>query len=183
MPDHFSAKAIGDYLAKFDEALKGQKLDGFRAFFCDSYEVDEGTAGEANFTPQFFDEFQRWRGYDLRLHLPALFSKEPSEERSRLLCDYRETISDLLLDNFAKVWRVGGGAEEDGAVSGAWVAGERAGFVCGRGYSGDGRIWKNARRNGELKEQVAMMYASSARTWRGSGWLRRKRARGWTIIF
>src|SRR5262249_7284495 len=54
-PDHFSAQAIDDYLAKFDEALKGQSLEGLRAMFCDSYEVDEGTAGEANFTPQLFD--------------------------------------------------------------------------------------------------------------------------------
>ena len=28
--------------------------------------------GESNWTPAFFEEFQKYRGYDLRQHLPAL---------------------------------------------------------------------------------------------------------------
>ena len=104
VPDHFSAQAMRDYFARFDEALNGRDLSGFRAFFNDSYEVDDGTRGEANFTPKFFEEFQRRRGYDLREHLPALFATRPSDENSRVLCDYRETISDLLLDCFTGEW-------------------------------------------------------------------------------
>ena len=163
-PDHFSAQAIDDYLAKFDEALKGKSLDGLRALFCDSYEVDEGTAGEANFTPQFFDEFQHRRGYDLRLHLPTLFSNEQSDEKRRLLCDYRETISDLLLDNFVEEWRDwAAGHGKMVRVSGARVAGERARFVCGGAEIPETEGYGKPRNaDDELKQQVAMMYASSA---------------------
>jgi len=163
VPDHFSAGAIGHYLAKFDEALKGQKLDGFRVFFCDSYEVDEGTPGEANFTPQFFDEFQHRRGYDLRLHLPALLGGEASDENTRLLCDYRETISDLLLDNFASVWR--NWAEGWGKII-RYQAHGSPGNVLDLYAAADipetEGYGKPRSADSELKEQVAMMYASSA---------------------
>ena len=76
VPDHLSAEAIWHYLAKFDQALAGKNLDGFRSYFSDSYEVDNGTSGEANFTPKFFDEFQKRRGYDLRPLLPVLLEKK-----------------------------------------------------------------------------------------------------------
>jgi hypothetical protein len=101
--DHFSKPALGHYLARFDEAFKGQDLSGIRAYFNDSYEVDDAR-GQSNFTPLFFDEFIKRRGYDLRNHLPALFGDDNKENNSRILCDYRETISDLLLDDFTKPW-------------------------------------------------------------------------------
>lgn len=98
--DHFSAGALARYLAEFDRAFAGRDTAGLRAFFNDSYEVDDGQ-GEADFTPDFFAEFERRRGYDLRTELPALF--DPAE--SRVLADYRETISDLLLERFTVPWR------------------------------------------------------------------------------
>lgn len=101
--DHFSAKAIKDYLAHFDENAKGIDLTGLRAFFNDSYEVDDAR-GESDWTPLFFQEFKKRRGYDLRDYLPALFGNDSEEMNSRVLCDYRETISDLLLDGFTKNW-------------------------------------------------------------------------------
>jgi len=52
-----------------------------------------------------FEEFKSRRGYDLRLELPALFGKDEDEKNRRVLCDYRETISELLLDNFTKPWK------------------------------------------------------------------------------
>ncbi|GAC1593029.1 MAG: hypothetical protein NVS3B25_14360 [Hymenobacter sp.] len=51
-----------------------------------------------------FTEFQRRRGYDLRQHLPALFNKAGEDENQRVLTDYRETISELLLENYTKTW-------------------------------------------------------------------------------
>lgn len=106
VPDHLSSEAIGHYLAKFDQAFAGKNLDGFRSYFDDSYEVDNGTPGtEANFTPQFFDEFQKRRGYDLRPLLPVLLEKKSSDQYARILCDYRETVSDLLLEGFTKTWQ------------------------------------------------------------------------------
>ena len=102
--DHFSKKALETYLDKFNASFKGHPIQSLRAFFNDSYEVDDAR-GEANFTTNLFDEFKIRKGYDLRHFLPALFSSDPTEETSRLLCDYREVISDLLLEEFTMPWR------------------------------------------------------------------------------
>ena len=101
--DHFSAKAIDNYLNHFTSSLKGYDLSGLRAYFNDSYEVDDAR-GEANFTPLMFDEFQKRRGYDLREYLPALLGQDTEEYNQRVLCDYRETVSDLILENYTKRW-------------------------------------------------------------------------------
>jgi hypothetical protein len=101
--DHFSEDAIKTYLNHFSEAFKGREVSGIRAFFNDSYEVDDAR-GQSDFTPHFFDEFKKRRGYDLREHLPQLFAKTYTEDDLRVLCDYRETISDLMLYNFTLPW-------------------------------------------------------------------------------
>ncbi len=102
--DHFSEKAVKDYLGYFDKNAKNVQLKGIRAFFNDSYEVDD-SEGEADWTPLFFEEFKKYRGYDLKRYLPALFGKDSEEMNDRVLCDYRETISDLLLNKFTEVWK------------------------------------------------------------------------------
>ncbi len=101
--DHFSTKAIDNYLEHFTESFKNHDISGLRAYFNDSYEVDDAH-GEADFTPLMFDEFQKRRGYDLRNYLPALIGEDSDENNSRVLCDYRETISDLILENYTKRW-------------------------------------------------------------------------------
>ncbi|MBN2610682.1 MAG: glycoside hydrolase family 2 protein [Bacteroidales bacterium] len=102
--DHFSETALDHYLKKFDEAFKGRDITPFRAFFNDSYEVDDAS-GEADWTPGFLNEFSKRRGYDLLHHLPALFSEEKTDEKHvRVLCDYRQTISELLLEKFTTRW-------------------------------------------------------------------------------
>jgi hypothetical protein len=101
--DHFSTDAIRKYLLPFDRAFAGRNIGGLRAFFNDSYEVDDA-AGEADWTPRFFDEFAKRRGYDLRRHLPELLSSDAGDASARVLADYRETISDLLLETFTTEW-------------------------------------------------------------------------------
>lgn len=101
--DHFSKSAVQDYLKYFDQAFKGRSILSPRAFFNDSYEVDDA-AGQADWTPEFFNEFQKRRGYDLQRHLPELFGKATDDKVSRVRADYRETVSDLLLDNFTIIW-------------------------------------------------------------------------------
>ncbi|MGI4967943.1 MAG: glycosyl hydrolase, partial [Janthinobacterium lividum] len=101
--DHLSKIATTHYLQRFDQAFKGRDVKGIRAFFNDSYEVDDAQ-GEANWTPLMFSEFQKRRGYDLRQHLPALFAKASADENARVLTDYRETISELLLENYTEAW-------------------------------------------------------------------------------
>ncbi|MFK7832561.1 MAG: glycosyl hydrolase, partial [Winogradskyella sp.] len=65
----------------------------------DSYEVYQ-----TDFTPDFFEAFKTLRGYDLKPHLPKVLSEEETEENFRVKSDYRETLSDLLLNDFDKPW-------------------------------------------------------------------------------
>jgi len=102
--DHFSKKALNSYLQKFDNAFEGRDIESLRAFFNDSYEVDDAY-GQSDWTPDVFSEFKTRRGYDLRNHLPELFAKDSTEENIRLLCDYRQTISELLLEEFTVPWK------------------------------------------------------------------------------
>ncbi|MBB4080984.1 hypothetical protein GGR28_003625 [Lewinella aquimaris] len=101
--DHFSAEAIDHYLQRFDEAFAGHDVSGIRAFFNDSYEVDDAR-GQANWTPAFLQHFEQQRGYDLRHHLPALFGEAEEAENTRVLSDFRETFSELILETFTKKW-------------------------------------------------------------------------------
>ncbi|MBN1926352.1 MAG: hypothetical protein JW798_11005 [Prolixibacteraceae bacterium] len=95
--DHFSKEAFDDYALAF-ESLK--PFEGkLRSMFNDSYEVYG-----ADFTPGFLQEFNQRRGYDLTEHIPLLESASIDENYLRLLCDYRQTISDILLENFASEW-------------------------------------------------------------------------------
>ncbi|HEX7316372.1 MAG TPA: glycosyl hydrolase [Pyrinomonadaceae bacterium] len=102
--DHFSAEALGNYLNKFDQAFAGRNVRGLRAFFNDSYEVDDAD-GQSDWTPKFFEEFRARRGYDLKQQLPALLGEGDEETRARVVHDFRETVSDLLLDRFTAPWR------------------------------------------------------------------------------
>lgn len=102
--DHFNATALKHYLNRFDSAFKGKDISGIRSFFNDSYEVDDAR-GQSNWTPDFLNEFKLRRGYDLKEYLPQLFGRDSSEMGRRLIADYRQTISDLLLDNFTKPWQ------------------------------------------------------------------------------
>ena len=101
--DHFSDNAIDNYLGHFTSSFNGHDISGLRAYFNDSYEVDDAR-GEANFTPLLFDEFKKRRGYDLREYLPALIGQDSDEYNRRVLCDYRETISDLILEKYTQRW-------------------------------------------------------------------------------
>jgi len=101
--DHFSDLALKNYLSKFDKAFAGKNISGLRSFFNDSYEVDDAR-GQSNWTPNLFEEFKKRRGYDLKNELPALFATDNSDRHTRVLYDYRETISDLLLAKFTQPW-------------------------------------------------------------------------------
>lgn len=112
--DHFSEEALLHYLSKFDEAFEGKDISSLRGFFNDSYEVDDAL-GEADFTPELFNEFEQRRGYDLREHLPALFGQDTLDKKHiRVLTDYRVTISEMLRENFTIPWN--NWADEKGAL-------------------------------------------------------------------
>lgn len=94
--DHFSPAATKDYLKTFDKAF-GNSNYGIRSFFNDSYEVYN-----ADWTPDFLNEFKKRRGYNLSPYIKYLVSNEENEIAGRVKSDYRETLSELILNNFTK---------------------------------------------------------------------------------
>ena len=102
--DHFNKSALDHYLEKFNDAFMNIDISSIRAFFNDSYEVDDAV-GEADYTPALFDEFLKRRGYDLRNYLPALYGNDTINKiHIKVISDYRQTISELLLENFTVPW-------------------------------------------------------------------------------
>lgn len=99
--DHFDAMAVRKYLERFDSAFVNSAIPWPHTFFNDSYE-----AYGANWTPSLFSEFRKRRGYDLSQHLPELLGREVpgGMQPSEVLADYRETMSDLLIENFTRQW-------------------------------------------------------------------------------
>lgn len=97
--DHLDKNAVDVYLKRFSDAF-GSKPQGVRSFFNDSYEVYGAT-----WTPTFFQEFKKNRGYDLASHIKELTGKDSTNENiARLKSDYRETMDELLLHNFTQNW-------------------------------------------------------------------------------
>jgi hypothetical protein len=97
--DHLDKNAVDVYLKRFSDAFVG-KPQGVRSFFNDSYEVYGAT-----WTPTFFQEFKKNRGYDLASHIKELTGKDSTNENvARLKSDYRETMDELLLHNFTQNW-------------------------------------------------------------------------------
>ena len=92
--DHFDSTAVAHYLAHIDSAFTASKTPFPHTFFNDSYE--EHTA---DWTPKLFEEFKRLRGYSLEECLDKLVDRDP-----QVVSDYRETLGDLLLENFTRQW-------------------------------------------------------------------------------
>jgi hypothetical protein len=96
--DPFSQTALLAYLDRFDKAF-GEATPSVRSMFNDSYEVYA-----ASFSPLLFDEFEKRRGYDVRPYIKELSEREATPINIRIQGDYRETISDLLLEEFTIPW-------------------------------------------------------------------------------
>jgi hypothetical protein len=98
--DHLSAKSVKRYFEPFDKAFaQVERGDLPRAFNNDSWEI------HLNWTPGLLGEFAERRGYDLRQQLPAFAGQGSPDLVSRVACDYRQTVSDLMLDAFTKTFR------------------------------------------------------------------------------
>ena len=95
--DHFDRQAVRHYLERFDKAFANNATTLPHSFFNDSYEVYG-----ANWTPTLLSEFRRRRGYALEDRLPQLLGLQ--DDGNQTLSDYRETLSDLLLENFTQQW-------------------------------------------------------------------------------
>lgn len=95
--DHFDSAAVAHYLSRFTTAFKNNLTAYPHTFFNDSYEVYG-----ADWTPTLFDEFQKRRGYRLEEHLPELLGDV--DDHNKVLIDFRETMSELLIHNFTEQW-------------------------------------------------------------------------------
>ena len=97
--NHFESKSVQNYLGKFTKAFEQSQAPVPHNFFNDSYEVYD-----ADWTPNLFAEFEARRGYKLENYLPQFLSNERTDTVSRIVSDYRETLAELLLENFTRQW-------------------------------------------------------------------------------
>ena len=65
--------------------------------------IDSWENGSQNWTPRMREEFQRRRGYDLFPFLPVITGRvvDSLEVSERFLWDLRQTVSELVLENYA----------------------------------------------------------------------------------
>ncbi|MGN6539696.1 MAG: glycosyl hydrolase [Ginsengibacter sp.] len=97
--DHFSDTALHTYLNRFTKAFAENKTSSPHTFFNDSYEVYG-----ANWSTNVFEEFAKRRGYKLEEFLPLLAGNGNADSVRRVIADYRETIGEMLLENFTIPW-------------------------------------------------------------------------------
>lgn len=94
----YSGLALEKYLGHFGQAWTGFTGAPLRAFSHDSFEY----AGD--WTPGLWAAFERQHGYDLRQHLPEMTGEGDPDRVARIKSDYRETLADLLLNDFTRRW-------------------------------------------------------------------------------
>ena len=94
----FYPPGVKSYVGWFDEAFG--KYDGPRprAMYHDSYEY------RSDWSPVLPGEFARLRGYKLQNELPALFDETGSDRGARVKADYRETLSDIMVEQSMPIW-------------------------------------------------------------------------------
>ena len=103
--DHFDRQAVANYLKHIEEAFERTHTPYPHTFFNDSYEV-----AEATWTPTLLKEFEKRRGYRLQDYFLLLQAGD-----AKIVSDYRETLGDLLLENFTNQWTAW--AHKHGAIT------------------------------------------------------------------
>jgi hypothetical protein len=89
--------AMPVFLRSFTEAFAKYRGAKPRAQYHDSYEY------KSEWAPDFFTQFAKRRGYQLQTELPALFSQN-DERTGRVRADYRETVSDVMIEDSLPQW-------------------------------------------------------------------------------
>ena len=92
--DVFSRAAVDHVLRAFDDRLTALPRGALRSYFHDSFEYT------GNGSTELFQAFRQRRGYDLASHLPALLGKGEPDTVARVKSDYRQTLDEMLLENF-----------------------------------------------------------------------------------
>jgi hypothetical protein len=106
----FYPPAMGRYLEWFDNAFAHYTGPKPRAIYQDSYEY------RSDWSPDFFDRFEKRRGYRLQDELPAFLfggsraagtasTLDPTPDHAaRVKSDYRETVSDIMVEDSLPQW-------------------------------------------------------------------------------
>jgi hypothetical protein len=110
--------AMPVFLRSFTEAFEKYRGEKPRAQYHDSYEY------KSEWAPDFLAQFEKRRGYQLQKDLPAMFDRErgrrgeeaettdpnrlvtsaATTRASRIRCDYRETVSDIMVEDSLPQW-------------------------------------------------------------------------------
>jgi hypothetical protein len=98
MLNPFYGTAIRNYLIRFTDAFADYQGPRPRSMYHDSFEY------QVDWSPDLLAEFEKRRGYRLQDELPALFGQADADRVARVKHDYRETVSDLLVENFTPTW-------------------------------------------------------------------------------
>ncbi len=96
--DHLDKTAVENYIKVFEDAFDKAGSPYPATFFNDSYEIFG-----ADWSRNFFEEFETRRGYKLQKHMQELLGLS-SDVNAQVRSDYRETMADMYLDNFIKPW-------------------------------------------------------------------------------
>lgn len=105
--DKFSAEAIKlQFDHWFGEAIR-QAGPGLASQVLKIFHVDSWECGSQNWSPVFRQEFKKRRGYDLLRWLPAMTGVPiaSADSSERFLHDVRETINELLHDEFYQIMK------------------------------------------------------------------------------
>ncbi|MGA2787148.1 MAG: glycosyl hydrolase [Verrucomicrobiota bacterium] len=98
MLNPFYLPAMSNYLCRFSDVFAGYNGPKPRAQYQDSYEY------KSDWAPDFFTQFEKRRGYKLQTELPALFGTNTDDHAARVKSDYRETASDLMIEESMPLW-------------------------------------------------------------------------------
>ena len=99
MLNPFSAESMRRYLEPFTQAFAAPGVERPRAMYHDSYEYYD-----AQWAPELPVEFAARRGYRLADELPAFACKGTADRVARVRADYRETLSDLMVERVFPQW-------------------------------------------------------------------------------
>jgi hypothetical protein len=91
-------QAMTNWLSWFDAALKNYSGVKPLAVFQDSYEY------RTDWSPDFFAQFEKRRGYKLQNELPSLFGTNLDEQTMRVKYDYRRTVSEIMAGESEPAW-------------------------------------------------------------------------------
>ncbi len=100
MLDPFDANAMRKHLEAFSAVFDKPGVVKPRSMYHDSYEYSGAT-----WSPNLFAEFAKRRGYRLEDELEAFDGHIQDADRvARVRCDYRETLSDMLVEDVFSQW-------------------------------------------------------------------------------